>query len=445
MIYFGLLLGPLILIALFFWQYPAQISLTVLAATVLLDCLNLGSQGIPLQVTIYPDDIACATLVAAAVIVSLRCRTILHTFCWPALVLLGLAVLSFGRGALIWGVQPAGNGIRTLIVFVVPAVALGAIGQTFRIDVRLLRGWFCGASLIFAAVALLRWTGALPVPEEIYRDDYRQVVRVLHADYALIFCQTLMAILVTQLEREVRWLWFAAIGCLTVMIVALQHRSVWVAMFLGLLWLAVRSVRVARRRWIQVAFATGLAAVMGVLVLMAFRQFDNVSSLVKANIEETQQEDSTWNWRVEGFDEATGRVFSQGVTEAAIGPPAGWERDSDASAASVHVHNQYLDTLSSYGVIGFIALIVWLWMVARQIRDFGARMRGSRLQPWLFEALFVSEMAFFMAYAGALLSSVTIGLMWAATSRGQRVVESTSKVGPASRRYPRRTMSASPA
>ncbi|MGD1074191.1 MAG: hypothetical protein ABSB15_29140, partial [Bryobacteraceae bacterium] len=93
LIYIGLVLGPLFLFVLLFWRYPAQAGLAFLFVVVVLDCLEIGASGIDAGISLYFDDVACAVLIAGAVIIAGRSGRLPANYCWPALSLFGLAMM----------------------------------------------------------------------------------------------------------------------------------------------------------------------------------------------------------------------------------------------------------------------------------------------------------------------------------------------------------------
>ena len=117
-----MVLAPLI------WRYPVGCANVFIAAAVLCDVAEFGTAGIQLGITIYPGDITCLGLIASCISVSLRTRSFPRDVCWPALILLGLAVLNFLRGAVIFGVKAPGNQARDLINLVLPVVAFSCHG-----------------------------------------------------------------------------------------------------------------------------------------------------------------------------------------------------------------------------------------------------------------------------------------------------------------------------
>ena len=200
-----------------------------------------------------------------------------------------------------------------------------------------------------------------------------------------------------------------------VVTIFLQHRSVWVATAAGLAWLAIRTSRSFTVAWLSVAAAG--AVTLGLVVIADPNVATTVESLVSGNVQEVQSRGSTWEWRVQGFAEATDRAFASDVTDMVIGPPAGWAANSNASFASIHIHDRYVDTLAFYGVFGLAVLLAWVVVLAKRVGQ-GQQLGGSggSGSP-LLQALLLSELLYLVPYFGGMLQGAALGLIWLAASR----------------------------
>src|SRR5262249_16786418 len=158
--------------------------------------------------------------------------------------------------------------------------------------------------------------------------------------------------------------------------------------------------RSSQRRWLQLAGAALIGLTMMAITLSATGGMDRVISLVTANIDETQQQDSTWSWRVNGFVEATERLFSADTFEMLVCPPSG-RNETSASVASVHIHNRYIATLAYYGILGCAVLLIWLFVVARKIGGWVRPNRRTnpevRAGSAFLQALLLSQLTYFIA------------------------------------------------
>jgi hypothetical protein len=412
------------------WKYPIQIAVAAVVIAIALDLL-LGVYGIELGINVYADDIACLVLLSAGVCVALRTTRFSPGRCWPVFALFALVLINFARGASEFGLKAAGNGSRSLTYLIVPSVTVALLRPALRVTPQHLALWLTVLGCVLAIVAGCRWAGTLPVPEQVLDEaGNRAVVRVLPAEFTHLIGQALFAIAALQLIRGVRWWKVGIAGMLATITVALQHRSVWAATVVGLMWLAAGSFRSSQKRWFQLVGTTCIALSLAAMTLSATGGIDRVELLVRTNLNETQQQDSTWTWRVGGFAEATDRLFSSDTSEILFGPPSGRDLGSDVGMASVSIHSRYVETLAHYGILGGVLLLIWLVAVARKVGGGWVRGRSWEGRPMSVEtaflqALLLSQLTYFVAYSGGLTQGEVIGLIWlTATADTERVHES---------------------
>jgi hypothetical protein len=230
------------------------------------------------------------------------------------------------------------------------------------------------------------------------------------------------------LSRGFRVLGLIVAGIFAAIIIALQHRSVWVATIGGLVWLIVRSPRVVRREWLKLScIVLFLASALSLAPIIASSRFEKGVKMVEANIGEAQQKESTWTWRVDGFSEATQRLFSSSLIDTAIGPPIGADLSDYASPASLTIHDQYVFMLVYYGVAGFAFQVLWLAFSAARIhlmdRHGDYRYRNVRFSKAILESLMVSIVIYFVPYNGEELEGLLLGAMWLATANHSKEEE----------------------
>jgi hypothetical protein len=252
-------------------------------------------------------------------------------------------------------------------------------------------------------------------------EDFRAVVRVLPAEYAFIIGQALIGIFGLQLIRGFRPIGLIIASFFAALVFALQHRSVWVATTAGLVWLAFRSPRVVRREWLKFSsLVLFLTTALVLYPLVASKSFERGLNLVRVNVAEAEQQESTWTWRVDGYSEATERLFSSGLSETVIGPPIGADLTDKASEASLTIHDRYIFVLVYYGVTGLIFLLLWLALSAARIHMLGGRAdhsdRGARITKVILEALLVSVLVYMVPYNGEELEGLLMGAIWLASS-----------------------------
>jgi hypothetical protein len=414
------LVAVLTISATLLWEYAVQIALVSMAGAVVLDSLQIFQEGIDIGVNIYIKDILCLVLISAGAVLILRKGIYPGIASWPVFALLSLVAINLARGINEFGLKPAGNEARSLAYLVIPSAAWILIGRAERIDAQRLARWLSIFGCALTILALCRWAGALPMPVPEWEDNSRRVLRVLPADCALVIGQSLLAIVCVQFFDRVK-LWRTCLAAvLAGTIVALQHRSVWIATFVGFIWLSGNYLRLGERRWLQLAGSTFIVLTLALIVLSATGVMEEVVSLVRVNLEETQRNNSTWNWRVNGFAEAIDRLLSSDTLEVIVGPPSGRDLRPGASAASIHIHSRYIATFAYYGVIGGSILAIWLCVVAGRLwRWTGTRPEEgttTRVGVIFLQALFLSLLTYFAAYPGGVVEGSIIALIGVGSS-----------------------------
>jgi hypothetical protein len=412
------LIGVLAIAGVLAWEYPIQITVVAVVIAIALDTL-LGGYESRLSINFTVDDIACVVLLCACASVALRTKRISRDRCWPVLTLFALVLINLVRGVSEFGLKPAGNGSRSLTYLIVPSVAVILLRPVLQVSPQHFARWLTGLGCALAIIASCRWAGVLPMSPEVF--DFREVPRVLPAEYAFVIGQSLLAIVALQLIRGVQWWKVGIAGILATTILALQHRTVWAATLVGLMWLVARSFRSSPKRWFQLAGVTCIALTVTVMTLYATGGINRVGMLVRSNLNETQQQNSTWRWRVAGFTEAVDRLFFSDTSEIIFGPPSGRILGSDASTASIYIHSRYVETLAHYGMFGCLLLIMWLVTVTRKVGGgwFRARSWGGRpmsVETVFLQALLLSQFTYFIAYSGGLIQGAVTGLIWLAST-----------------------------
>ena len=412
-------LGVATLVALFITlivKYPALSVVAAVGAAAILDCVQFdgaGQLGLEIHnVNIYVDDITCALLLTAAVGVSLRRRVLPDSSCWPVLALFGLAVLNFVRGASQFGLKPAGNDARSLGCFILPLATIILLRPVLSISAARIARWLTILACVLSMIALARWLGALPMPN-VPEEEFREVPRAIPAEYALVIGQAWLGVLFLQVSgRGKIWTLCLSLG-LPGLLLALQHRSVWLATLGGFGWLAVRTFQSARKHWLRMAATASLGAIL-LLSIAGTESIWRTVSIAEANLQETWQPDSTWNWRVGGFEEARERVFAGSPVEMLVGPPSGEILDARASTAAIYIHSRYVATLAYYGTLGALVLVVLLSKVAMKLAPW-THNGYSEVDRSFLQALLLSQLLYFFAYTGGIVQGAVTALLWLAS------------------------------
>jgi hypothetical protein len=414
------LLAAGLLLLSFLWHRPGWVIFLALAVAALFDLFQIGVNGVDLGVNLYVDDAACVVVLVTGFLALMRYHKKFPRDAVPCLALMVLVALSFGRGVSPFGLKAAGNGSRDLFSFAMTALAIMLLHPAFRLDADRLARWLGWAGLCLSAVALLRWGGVLPIPVDL-AEDTREVTRVFGSDYAFIVgLAFITAIWFPLVAHRSAW-WWAGAGILGAVTLALQHRSVWVATAAGLIWLGLRNLRrLSPLRCLAVGAAVCVG--LGVIAVAAPQVLESTGIIVTTNVQEVERPNSTWAWRVAGYQEATDRLFSSQPVDILIGPPAGWAAGlTDTSFSSTIIHSRYIGTLAYYGILGFAVLLLWLGMLAKRVgwptrSPYGTPAR-DHAGTILLEALLLSELVYMVPYTGGILEAAVLGLIWVAAKQ----------------------------
>jgi hypothetical protein len=143
-------------------------------------------------------------------------------------------------------------------------------------------------------------------------------------------------------------------------LILLQHRTVWIAVLLGLLWLCARDARFRTR------FVVGIIASLVVGALLTLLLFGSQGESTQRSLQLSASDTGTFAWRVEGWKAL--------LTEKAppetllMGQPfgAGFDRHVGGGILTASAHNFYLETLIQFGIPGVLLLFgLYIWSIGR--------------------------------------------------------------------------------
>ena len=148
------------------------------------------------------------------------------------------------------------------------------------------------------------------------------------------------------------------------MLVLLQHRTVWVAFILGMLWLYARDARFRTR------FAISVAASLVVGALLTLLLFGSQGDNTRRSLQYSASDTGTFAWRIEGWKAL---LAEKAPPETLlIGQPfgAGFDRYVGGGTLSASAHNFYIETLIQFGIPGVLLLFgLYIWSIGRLRRE----------------------------------------------------------------------------
>ncbi|WP_306926795.1 hypothetical protein [Streptomyces luteogriseus] len=194
-----------------------------------------------------------------------------------------------------------------------------------------------------------------------------------------------------------------ALLCL-IFVVLLQHRTVWaIAIVMAVVWWALVPARAGQR---LVSAAAALLSLCVVTLTFAAGMFGRVGSVLAGSFLETQDENSTFAWRVLGWQELM--KGPKTLAEWLLGSPfgSGYDRWVGGVVISVSPHDYYLHVLLRLGVAGLLTLLVLYILVWRRLGRVGNGTPALRL-------VVVSHLVLFVSYSPFPEQGVLFGLcLW---------------------------------
>lgn len=278
---------------------------------------------------------------------------------------LGLAFFSILRGVPSFGIPAAINEARETLYFICAAL----LGSFAPVDAaarrRLMQGWILLAAGI-AGVAVMRWGivfAGLPFLGPWYEPEFAGL-RVLSSNGTLVITIGYLMLLPRFLTGRSTSLERLLAGGFGVVVLLLQHRSVWVVLFVGTAFMVWEY-----RRNLSRGIVMGAGLALGVLGLLSMAFLD-LSELSDDASQSDAASNTTWEWRVSGW----GDLIAHGpdnAFEILAGVPygTGWERSVSAGFdVDVAPHNFYLEMALRIGLVGVGLIVVAGVQSARRLR-----------------------------------------------------------------------------
>lgn len=380
-------------------------------------------------VNIHPSDLlaACAMLVAGARL--LRRRVPPRAELLLVLAVMLLIAWSTQRGVGAWGLPTAANDARVYFWQVFASALYVATAPLHAGRARaVVRLWLVSAAA-YAALSLVGWlnTGLHSVVDAVTVGGEVHDPRPVPARSALVLAQSAVLLLCPWGDRSSDPATTAenspgrerrgrkgrsddglgkilpALLCL-VFVVLLQHRTVWAAtIVMAVVWWALIPARAGQR------LASSAAAVLSLCVValtFAAGLFGVVGSVLADSFAETQGANSTFSWRVLGWQELMDRPKS--LAEWLLGSPfgSGYDRWIEGVTISVSPHDYYLHVVLRLGVFGLLMLLALYLLVWRRLGRGGNGTRALRV-------VVVSQLVLFVSYSPFPEQGVLLGLcLW---------------------------------
>jgi hypothetical protein len=389
---------------------------------------------LPGQTRVGVTDVVAALVLAAAVARLLRLRRFDRFHRWLVLLAVVLSI-SLIRGVAAFGPQPSIADFRQYLFFAGVAIYFATFPPSDWLYNRIGRIWLA-MTIPMMILVCLRWLAIfagidLGVPAEKYGAD--AAIRVIDGPYtfflACAFVLTIPAWLRGERARWIRWMSVL----LLLFVLALNRRTVWLAILVGVAVVSLRDRRLGRRAIMLVTL--GAVATAIAFVYLGGLQ-EGTQPLIKWG-------SGNLDWRIQGWSELVG-AWSHNLTDWAVGQPfgSGFARKIEGIATSSHPHNFYIETMIRTGLAGLIALVALTAGLLRALWHTPTRDTGL-LGPSVIAALLAMQIVWSLTWVPGseqgIVTGVACALAAAQSSRRNKFERPTPlngrrELGPSLRR-----------
>ncbi|MFZ0257216.1 MAG: O-antigen ligase family protein [Gammaproteobacteria bacterium] len=272
-------------------------------------------------------------------------------------------------------------------------------------DIRHITNIWIAASAVLVGIVLLRWTAKLLGLGIAVELAGAVPFRVIDSGHTLVVAMGLvMLIHRTAYGSQGVSRWLTAL--LAVVIIGLQHRSVWIATVSAVLSLLLMHGS-SRGRLLGNFAVMALIGAVSLLPLLLFGMLDPFLGSVADSAERaTDLSTDTFGWRVEGWRALLSSWGDWDLLSKLIGEPfgSGWDSGRDVSP-----HNYYIETLLRTGLLGLTAFLAVFGRTLVRLYRGTARDMDSVYAPLLF-AMMLSQLVYYVAYGIEPEHSVILGI-----------------------------------
>ena len=341
------------------------------AALFTFEALVPGFEGIQLGIRLYVPDLVTLLLGSTALLRFLSQRVARpRLLAWYVFV--GAVFLSLGIGLSIFGTT-AGVGARPYFY----AVVITSYCLTFPGDLKMVRQLMTALAWVavtLSALVVARWvitfvpiTDLLPESGQ-FSSSEASLLRVISSQHAMILAQLFVVCLFYPLVAPVlRWL-RPMLPLLLILVVSLQHRSVWLATMsaIGTRFALPEAGRKATGQLLMLA-----AVVLAVAVPVVFSgKLGGAAGDISQSASRAVALTDTADARLGSWDFMLRKWVAGGPRAVAIGLPMGTtaERklltDSGKYASlNFQAHNYFVQTVFNTGLLGVLSsVLVYLWI-----------------------------------------------------------------------------------
>lgn len=381
-----------------------------------------------LGLQIYPNDLLSVLLVVCVVLGTFTRPLPVKDGAFLVWLALGAAIMvSFGLGLGRYGTA-AGTEVRDYFYYW--AVGLFCVTADYtEADLKRIARWGLWTAYGLIGIALYRWVGVAVglVPASILREvgvtsDFRALPS--HATMYLAVSALVMT-MVWLRDTGSRWAGLHAF-VFTAFVIILQHRSVWIAHLIALLYVLVQERDSVPRRF---PWILGFSMVAGIMVGLAalFGYLDPLFEALWASTMSVLDSQSSVTDRVFGWETLVADWANSSLGTLLMGFPYGhgWRRVIDGRVIEFSPHNFYVDMLLRVGLVGLgILLLANLMALVHSLRARTESEAEYLLLRGMGIAIFAS-LVYYVPYSATYLQGAVTGLALAQIIRLRRRLAAT--------------------
>ncbi|MEU2745309.1 O-antigen ligase family protein [Streptomyces collinus] len=421
-----MLLTALPVVGLLLWVFARHCGIAIgllLGTQVWVVVAGGQTAALDIGVRVYPTDILDVCAISVALVRVPRRNLKSHAGVAALLAMVVLTAWSTLRGAAAFGLQAAGNDSRTYFWhFLAITLYLATAPLSASLSRIVPRAWLATAAA-YALLSVAGWAdrGLHAANAHLAVDGVTVDSRPVPAAAALVLAQAAMLLLApgasappaagvpdrggTASGLRVKGRHLTAFVFL-VLVVLLQHRTVWVATaMMGLAWWVLRPARGGQR---FASAGAGTLALCLVALLYAAGAFGAIGGSLTDSFKETQGTRSTFAWRMLGWQDLleAPRTFVQWLIGAPFG--SGYERFIGGGLVTVSPHDYYLHIMLRLGLVGLLALLVVYVQTWRRLVRGGTATLALRV-------VMVGQLVLFVSYSAFPEQAVLLGFcLWQA-------------------------------
>ncbi|MBC7481817.1 MAG: O-antigen ligase family protein [Rhizobacter sp.] len=407
--------------------------LAVVAGMFAIEALWMFVGAIQLGIKVYYTDFALLFIAVIALLRLLAAKDVprwhwawgLYTLAF--VVSLGTGLVAFGSGA---GVQARGYFY---------SVAAGSYAMSFAIDerrVKLLLNAMVAMALLILCICVYRWivyytpiTELLP-EEGVYNTD--GAIRVVRSHEAMVLGQVFVIGLFFASMSRGALLGRVFAPVVLACVLALQHRSVWLAVLVGVLTgLFVARSRSGSRLG-QVLLLAGIVALTA-LPMAVSDKFSSVTDQVTGSANRAVDGDGSVGERLDNWKGMIALWAAGGPRSIAIGQSFGsdatrYVRDKVRGGEhkiEYYAHNHYVQTLYNLGLVGLASFLAAAAYAVVGLYRRCACPEGDRAAEVLL-TLLVMQLAYYVPYGTDYLQSVILGVAIAYVAGHERAARAAA-------------------